>query len=93
MLTLASTLKIPVHILSTTVDDDAVLLNTQNNKYYALDEVGARLWHLLGENTLLKDACAMILKEYEVSPAQLEEDLVELLTDFMENGLVEIVES
>ena len=92
MLTLKSTLKIPVYILSTTVDDDAVLLNTQNNKYYSLDEVGARLWYLLGENTLLKDAYAMILKEYEVSPAQLEEDLLELLTDFRENGLVEIVE-
>ena len=93
MLTLESALKIPVHILSTTVDDDAVLLNTQNNKYYALDEVGARLWHLLSENTFLKDAHAMILSEYEVGSVQLEEDLLELLTDFVENGLVEIIKA
>ena len=93
MLTLDATLNIPAHVLSTTVDQDAVLLNTQTNKYYALDDVGARFWALLTENNLLRDAYKMLLDEYEVSPSQLEQDLLELLTDLLENNLLEIIES
>ena len=93
MLTLDTTLDIPAHVLSTTVDQDAVLLNTQTNKYYALDEVGARFWALLTENNLLRDAYKILLDEYEVSPSQLEQDLLELLTDLVENSLVETVEA
>ena len=93
MLTLDTTLHIPAHILSTTVDQDAVLLNTQTNKYYALDEVGARFWALLTENNLLRDAYKILLDEYEVSPSELEQDLLELLTDLLENNLVESVEA
>jgi len=93
MLTLDSTLHIPAHVLSTTVDQDAVLLNTQTNQYYGLDEVGARLWALLSENNSLKDVYKILLDEYEVSPSQLEQDLLELLTDLLENDLVEVVEA
>jgi len=91
MLTLDTALHIPAHVLSTTVDQDAVLLNTQTNQYYALDEVGARFWGLLTEKNLLKDVYKMLLDEYEVEPTQLEQDLLELLADLLENNLVEII--
>ena len=93
MITLDSTLHIPAHVLSTTVDQDAVLLNTQTNHYYGLDEVGARFWALLADNNLLKEAYNTLLDEYEVRPSQLEQDLLELLTDLLENDLVEVVEA
>jgi len=92
MLTLDTALHIPAHVLSTTVDQDAVLLNTQTNQYYALDEVGARFWSLITENKLLKEAYKVLLGEYDVSPSELEQDILELLTDLMENNLVEITE-
>ena len=92
MLTLDTTLDIPAHVLSTTVDQDAVLLNTQTNKYYALDDVGARFWALLTENNLLRDTYKILLDEYEVNPSQLEQDLLELLTDLLENNLLEAID-
>ena len=93
MLTLDSTLRIPANVSFSVVGEDAFLLNTQTNKYYGLEKVGARLWELLNEGKSLKDAHQIILSEYEVDPAQLEQDILELLERLREHGLVEIVET
>ena len=92
MLTLESVVSIPASVLSTTVEQDVVLLNTETSQYYSLDEVGARFWNLLGEGVTLKQAHQTLLKEYEVEAAELESDLLELLEDFQKNGLVEITD-
>jgi hypothetical protein len=93
MLTLDTALHIPANVSFSVVGEDAFLLNTQTNKYYGLEKVGARLWELLNEGKSLKDAHQIILSEYEVDPAQLEQDILELLEGLREHGLVEIVET
>ena len=93
MLSLDSSFNIPSSVLFTTVDQDIVLLNTRTNKYYALDEVGARFWNLLSESKTLREAHQSLLEEYEVESSQLEQDLLELLADLQENGLVEIAQT
>ena len=92
MLTLDSEIQIPSYVISTTVDQDAVLLNTKTNKYYALDEVGARFWVLITENKTLQEVYRQLLDEYAVSPDELEKDFLELINDLVENKLVKIAE-
>jgi hypothetical protein len=93
MLTLDTVLRIPANVSFSVVGEDAFLLNTQTNKYYGLEKVGARLWELLNEGKSLKDAYQNVLSEYEVDPAQLEQDLLDLLERLREHGLVEILET
>ena len=92
MLTLDSDIQIPSYVISTTVDQDAVLLNTKTNKYYALDEVGACFWALITKNKTLQEAYRQLLDEYAVSPDELRKDLLELISDLVENKLVQIAE-
>jgi len=92
MLTLDTTLRIPANVSFSVVGEDAFLLNTQTNKYYGLEKVGARLWELLNEGKSLKDAHQIIMGEYRVDPGELEQDILELINHLMENGLVEIVQ-
>jgi hypothetical protein len=91
MLTLDNDLQIPAHVSFSIVGEDAFLLNTQANKYFGLEKVGARLWELLNEGKSLRDGYQVLLSEYEVDPAQLEPDILELITHLIENGLVEII--
>jgi len=91
MLTLDAALHIPDYVMSTTDNEDIVLLNAQTNQYYALDEVGARLWGLLKDGKPLREIYQVLLDEYEVVPVQLEQDILELLNHLLENGLVESV--
>jgi hypothetical protein len=93
MLTLAATLRIPAHVLFTTVAQEAVLLNTVTNKYYSLNEVGARVWNLLAEGKILKEAHTALLEEFEVDSPQLEQDILELVQHLRENGLIDVIEA
>ncbi len=93
MLTLDTALYIPTHVMSTTVEQEAVLLNTLTNKYYSLNEVGARFWNLLAEGQSLREAQRVLLGEFEVESPQLEQDLLELVENLRKNGLVEITET
>jgi hypothetical protein len=91
MMTLDNTPHLPDHVMFSVVGEDAFLLNTQTNKYFLLEEVGARLWELLKDGKLLKEAYQILLGEFDVDPVQLEQDLLELLEQLQENGLVGII--
>jgi hypothetical protein len=92
MLTLNSSLRIPDYVSFSVVGEDAFLLNTRTNKYYGLEKVGVRLWELMVEGRQLKDALQLLLSEYEVGQVQLQQDILELVNDLAENGLIEIVQ-
>ena len=91
MMTLDAMLDIPTYVMFTRVDDAAILLNTRTNKYFVLEEVGARLWELLNSGNGLRPSYETLLNEYEVEPARLEQDVLELLSKLTENELVEVV--
>jgi hypothetical protein len=93
MLNLTASLRIPAHVTFTFVEGDAVLLNTRSNQYFALTEVGARVWTLLKDGASLQAARQALLSEYDVSAEELERDLLELLNQLLENNLVELVEA
>jgi hypothetical protein len=92
MLTLDNSLRFPAHVMFSVVGEDAFLLNTQTNKYFLLEEVGARLWQLLKDGNSLREGYQTLMGEYEIDPAQLERDLLELLEQLQENGLVGIIQ-
>ncbi len=93
MLTLDTTLHVPAHVLYTTVEQDAVLLNTRTNKYYSLNEVGARFWNLLAEGKTPREVYQALLGDFEVEAPRLEQDLLELVERLLKSGLVEITEA
>jgi hypothetical protein len=69
---------------------EAVLLNLETSEYYGLDPVGTRIWALLAEEEDLGGVHQRILEELEVEPERAWEDLVALVEDLRDNGLVVI---
>lgn len=71
------------------IDGGGVLLSTEEEVYYGLNEVGAEVWELLdGEET--RDAlCSRLADRYpDADPTSLREDVAELLERLAELGLV-----
>ena len=93
MPTLNAKTKILEDVLTTQVDEEMVLLNLTNGKYFSLDDVGTRMWQLLTEHEDLKIVHQALLMEYQVDSLQLEQDLLELTDRLAANGLLQIVES
>jgi len=69
---------------------EGVILDLASSSYFGLDEVGVRLWQLLLADPSLQAACTVLLTEYEVEPAQLEQDLSTLVGQLVEAGLATV---
>jgi hypothetical protein len=71
------------------IEGEMVLLDLDGDHYFSLDEVGARVWTLLGEHE--GDAERVIeamLGEFDVDQATLRRDLEALLEQLSRAGLV-----
>jgi hypothetical protein len=77
-------------VLCQAVGDEAVLLNLASERYFGLDPVGTRIWTLLSQDPRLKQVFDALCAEYEVEPARLEADLLDLIGQLAEAKLVQL---
>ena len=75
-------------VLFQPLGDEAVLLNLHNNRYYGLNEVGARMWQLLQEHGALDAVVTQMVAEYEVDEATLRQDLQTLIAQLVEQEML-----
>jgi len=78
------------HQTSVEVDGERVILDLEEGIYYGLNSTGAQIWEQVQEPTSVEKVAAAITAEYDVDPEQCLEDVIGLLQDLEENGLVEI---
>jgi hypothetical protein len=69
---------------------EAVILNLKNGTYYGLDPVGASIWSLIQEPKTFAEIREALLGIYRVDGSELESDLQALLTQFSEQGLIDV---
>jgi hypothetical protein len=67
---------------------ETVLLNLVSGIYYGLDAVGTRVWQLLVEGRTIAGMCEAMLEEYDVAPDVLNADIVRLVGELRERGIV-----
>ena len=79
---------VPAHVLVRFLDKEAVLLNIETERYFGLDETGARMWQLATMAANIEAAYQALLSEYDVEAELLREHLSELLEKLAENGLL-----
>lgn len=67
------------HVRSVTHGDRTVLLDLGRGKYYSLDEVGTRVWALLGNDTNVPNIAAYLSEEFDAPVEQIAADVDRLL--------------
>jgi len=77
-------------VVSCDLEDEAAILNLKDGIYYGLDPVGARIWKLLQKPVKVNEILETLLEEYEVGREECRGDLMELLEEMKDNGLVKI---
>ncbi len=70
---------------------EAAILNLADGVYYGLDPVGACIWNMLQEPKSLDELRDGVMNEYEVDAERCEHDILTLLGELEERGLIEIV--
>lgn len=74
-------------ITTTHLDGEIGMMDIENGKYYALDEVGSCIWNLLEKPRTVKDIIATLLEEYEVEPEVCQEQVLEFMNKLIKAKL------
>lgn len=89
-LTESSTVVAAPDQISSSLGQEAVILQLTQGMYYGLDEVGARIWEMLKEPRSVREIRDSIVAEYDVAPETAARDLIGLLTELARRGLIEV---
>ncbi len=92
-MTVNTTVKASPEVISTEIDGEAVLMHVSNGLYYGLNSVGSVIWANLEHPIPISHVCAAVSEEFEVDDDTCTQDVVELLRQLSEVGLVEIVDA
>jgi len=77
-----------MRVLAQKATDALVLLNIDDGTYYALNEVGARIWELSDGTRSVADIIAIIEQEYDAPRATVEADVAELVEELAREQLL-----
>lgn len=77
--------------ISTTIEDEAVILHVDSGAYFGLDGVGRRIWELLADDPTVGDIEARIHEEFAVDRDQVATDVREFVAELDSEGLVRLV--
>jgi len=67
---------------------DALLFNMDDGSYYALNEVGNRIWELCDGTHRVAQLVRILAKEYNAPAEIIETDILELLEDLRSKNLI-----
>lgn len=92
MLTSDSKVVATPRFVSAEVGEEIILLHLENGIYFGLDTVGARIWRLLETPTTVREIEKVLLEEYDVEAERCYEEVLRLLNDLIDEGLVETID-
>ncbi len=87
-LSLQDTIRISDDVVFRQLEGEAVILNLETGVYFGLNEAGTRIWSLLQEDGSLERVVERMQNEYAVSAEALQEDVLRLVDQMLEKGLV-----
>jgi hypothetical protein len=76
--------------VSAHLEGEAVILSLREGVYYGLDAIGAKIWELLQEARTVAELRDAVVGDYDVESGAAEQDVIRLLTEMHELGLVKI---
>lgn len=82
--------EVPKHVLVRFIEKESVFLNLETEVYYGLDETGTRMWQVVTAAQSIENAYAELLSEFDVEAGLLRQNLLELLGQLVEIGLLRI---
>ena len=88
---LSDKVTIPAQVMVRPVGDEIVILDLANGSYFGLNPVGVRIWQLLTDGQTLAQVCDSMLGEFEVSPEDIERDVLTLVQTLVDKSLVTVV--
>ena len=81
---------VPDDVLISQLQEESVILNLDSERYYGLDDVGTRMLSILSTSSTIEAAYELLRDEYDVDDEVLRRDLLLLVEQLVNQGLVKV---
>jgi hypothetical protein len=72
--------------------DEVAILELDRGVYYGLNDTGSFLWNLMQKPVRVNEMSAALVEEFDVDAETAEKDLLQVLGDLRDAGLIENVD-
>ena len=79
---------VPDDVLISRLQEESVILNLDSERYYGLDDVGTRFLSVLTTSDSIEAAYERLRHEYDVDAHVLRDDLLALVENLADQGLI-----
>jgi len=86
----ADRIEVPDEVLISGLQGESVILNLNSERYFGLDEVGTRMLSVLNDAESIQAAYETLREEYDVEDETLRQDLISIIEQLLELGVVKI---
>jgi hypothetical protein len=80
--------RVPDDVLISKLQEESVILNLDSERYYGLDDVGTRFLSVLNSSDSVEAAYEVLRHEYDVDAHLLRHDLLELIENLLQQGIL-----
>ncbi len=77
--------------ITSTVDDELVMMSLEKGIYYGLDAIGSLIWEHIAEPISISALCQKLTDQYEVDSAQCQEDVLAFLNEMLNENMIHVV--
>jgi hypothetical protein len=70
--------------------EQLVMMNAETGSYMALNEVGKRVWEMIETPREFAEVCALLEKEFEVTPEACRAEVKQFLNELAGHGAVKL---
>ncbi|MDX1592523.1 MAG: PqqD family peptide modification chaperone [Balneolaceae bacterium] len=78
-------------VIASSLDDEIVMFDAENGKYYGLNNVAAAIWNSLEEEKSIIQLCESLSETFDITEEKCREEVIDFLPELQKKGLIEIV--
>ena len=78
-------------LVASDLEGETVMMSVRSGMYYGLDSIGSRVWQLVEQPRSVYELCDVLVEEYDVERAQCERDVIALLNEMRDEGIVDVL--
>lgn len=77
--------------ITSTIDNDLVMMSLEKGAYYSLDTIGSHIWENIAEPITVDTLCQKLMGHFEVDAGQCQTDVLDFLNDLLKEDMVHVV--
>ncbi len=90
MTELSTVFRKTAHQVSCQINEEVAILDLDRSLYFGLEGAGVRIWEALDQPRSVAELCDSVLETFDVSRTECEVDVLQLVSNLQDEGLIEI---